>query len=180
MQSFIEFVKSYDRKESPVIISTSVNEVLPLADVVISATSSVGKLITPANLKIGAIVCDMSRPANVSEEVEKTRPDVLAIDGGVIQVPGNADLGWDFGFDVGQAYACMSETIMLALEKHYKNTSIGASGISLKNILFTRELAEKHGFELARFRSFDRPLSDKKWERIIKSRNKCMIKKDVL
>jgi len=86
-------------------------------------------------------------------------PDVLVIDGGVIEVSGLPSLGWNFGFDKGLAYACMSETMMLALEKHYVHTSLGSSGISLDTILMTRELAQKHGFKLASFKSFNKPIS---------------------
>ena len=80
----------------------------------------------------------------------------------VIELPGEVDLGWNFGFDKGQAYACMSETIMLALDRNYTNTGIGADlNIAYMNEL--RECAERHGFRLAGFRSFDLPLPESVW-----------------
>ena len=79
-------------------------------------------------------------------------------------------LGWNFGFEKGLAYACMSETMMLALEHHYKHTSLGSSDITLDSILLTRGLADKHGFKLADFRSFNRPLSDERWDSVISAR----------
>ena len=51
---------------------------------------------------------------------------------------GRPDLGLNFGFDRGQAYACMSETIMLALDHNYTNTSIGAD----LNIEYMNQLRE--------------------------------------
>ncbi|MCK4258942.1 MAG: aminotransferase class III-fold pyridoxal phosphate-dependent enzyme [Halanaerobiales bacterium] len=170
-KEFVEFSKSFEMKDSPIIVTTSINEMLPLADVIISATNNIDKLITPGNLKYGAIICDMSRPGNVSEEVQQLRPDVLVIDGGVIEVPGLPSLGWNFGFEKGLAYACMAETMMLALEHHYTHTSIGSSGVSLDSILFTRDLAKKHGFKLANLRSFDRPLSNERWETVLNTRS---------
>ena len=153
--------------------STDVDAVLARADVVISATSSTGKMIHAGNLKQGAIVCDVSRPANVSEAVDRARPDVLVIDGGVIEVPGLPSLGWDFGFEKGLAYACMAETMMLALEQHYKNYSLGSSGVNLETILQTRYWAAEHGFKLAAFRSFNRPLGEESWQRVLLARRRA-------
>ncbi len=167
---FVEFVRGSGRKNRLISVSTSINDVLPRADVVISATSTMGKLIHAGNLKRGAVVCDISRPANVSEEVESMRPDVLVLDGGVIEVPGQPDLGWNFGFEKGLAYACMAETMLLALEQHYHNYSLGASGITIETILKTREWARKHGFKLASFRSFNRPLSEERWQTVLRLR----------
>lgn len=172
LKEFVEFANGLDPNVSPIIITTSIPEMVPMADVVISATNSIDKLIAPDHLKYGSIVCDMSRPGNVSKEVDQVRPDVLVIDGGVIEVPGLPSLGWNFGFEKGLAYACMAETMMLALEQHYTHTSIGSSGVSLESILFTRSLANKHGFKLADLRSFDRPLTEDKWQQILESRMK--------
>ena len=170
LDEFIDFAIELDKNNGPIQITTNIDKMLVYADVVISATSSVGKLIDASNLKPGAIVCDMSRPRNVSEDVALLRPDVLVIDGGIVEVPGRPELGVNLGFDKGLAYACMSETIMLALEKHYEHTSVGASGISIESILYTKKLGEKHGFKLADFRSFDKPIDDEKWENAKKVR----------
>ena len=49
-------------------------------------------------------------------QVEKSRDDVLVIDGGMVEVPGKVDFHFDFGFPPGKAYACMAETMILVLE----------------------------------------------------------------
>jgi predicted amino acid dehydrogenase len=115
----------------------------------------------------------MSRPGNVSPDVLEKRPDVLVIDGGVIELPGKPDLGWNFGFDKGLGYACMSETIILALEKIYANTSIGAD-LNLEYMNQLKEYAAVHGFRLAGFRSFDLPLPDSVWQRVVAARESLM------
>lgn len=167
LQDFEEFSRDAGKKHGIIEFSTDIDAVLAGADVVISATSSDKKIIHAGNLKRGAIVCDISRPANVNEEVDRARPDVLVIDGGVIEVPGMPSLGWDFGFEEGLAYACMAETMMLALEKHYKNYSLGSSGVNIESILLTRTWAKEHGFKLAAFRSFNRPLSEESWQKVL-------------
>ena len=106
------------------MLTTAVGEVLPSADLVVTATSATGSIINPVSLRSGAVVCDLSRPANVSADVALARPDVLVIDGGIIEVPGRPELG-RFGLGRGLAYACMAETMMLALDGHLRNTSLG-------------------------------------------------------
>ncbi len=170
LSEFVNFAKESSEANpytSPIIISARLDEMLPMADVTISATNSIAKFITPDILKIGAVICDISRPKNVSEMVEQERPDVLVIDGGVIEVPGKPSMGWNFGFEKGLVYACMAETMLLALDHHYENISIGSSGVNLDSILYTRSLGEEHGFKMSELRSFDRPLSKSKWQQVI-------------
>lgn len=154
----------------PISISVNTDKHLPGADVVVTATSSISELVKPENVKFGAVICDLSRPANVSREIKQRRPDVLVIDGGVVEVWNRPDLGWEFGFEQGLSYACMAETMLLALEGHLEHTSIG-SNISLATLTMVRELAEKHGFRVADLRSFDKPLSKKDWQQVIASRS---------
>jgi acetylornithine/succinyldiaminopimelate/putrescine aminotransferase/predicted amino acid dehydrogenase len=170
--AFEEFAESLDEAASPVVLSHDIGSALPAADIVICATSHMEVLVQPEMLKHGAVVCDVSRPANVNKETMNARPDVLVIDGGVVEVPGKPDLGWNFGFERGEAYACMSETMMLALEGHFQHTSLGSSGVNPESVRFTRNLAEKHGFHLAAFKSFNFPLLDSVWERVITARNR--------
>ena len=170
LDDFITFARSAARRGGPIQITTSVQEALPRAGIVISATNSRSKLIRPQDLQPGAVVCDISRPPNVSADVEQTRPDVLVIDGGVVELPGRPDLGWDFGFPPGLAYACMAETVMLALERRYEHFSLGSTGVNLESILQTRRWAARHGFRLADLRSFDRPLSEARWRQLLAAR----------
>jgi hypothetical protein len=59
----------------------------------------------------------------------------------------------------------MSETMMLALEQRYQDTSLGAN-LNFETMNLMRELAQKHGFRLAGLRSFDRPLEPAAWQRV--------------
>lgn len=156
-------------KEEGFTISFDADRELLSADVILSATSSPHFLLTPHNLKAGALVCDISRPGNVSPDVKEQRPDVLVIDGGIIEVPGRPDLGWNFGFEPGLAYSCMAETMMLSLERHNQHTSIGAD-LNLPTITRLGSLAQRHGFKLAGYRSFNKPLSEEAWLKALRHR----------
>jgi acetylornithine/succinyldiaminopimelate/putrescine aminotransferase/acyl-CoA synthetase (AMP-forming)/AMP-acid ligase II/predicted amino acid dehydrogenase/acyl carrier protein len=138
---------------------------LPLADIVVSATSNWNSFLRPEHFRRGAVVCDVSRPRNVPPEVRRERPDVLVFEGGLVEVPGRADLGWRFGLPGGTAFACMCEPMILALEKRYDAAPRGI-GVSLDYTADLRRWGGEHGFRLAPLRSFDRPLGEADWRRM--------------
>jgi acetylornithine/succinyldiaminopimelate/putrescine aminotransferase/predicted amino acid dehydrogenase/acyl carrier protein len=118
------------------------------ADAVLTATSATGTLLRASDLAPGAVICEISRPPNLASDVIRAeRPDVRIIDGGIIDVPGHPELG-SFGLDAGHAYACMAETMMLALAKRYEHASLGGE-LSLTEIEALRSLAAEHGFCVA-------------------------------
>lgn len=141
-----------------VAISNDIQSVLKEADIVITVTSALDFLITPKDLKPGAVVCDVARPRNVSRDVSMQRDDVLVIEGGVINIPGNVDFHFNFGFPPRTSYACMAETMILALDGRYENFSLGRN-LELEKIKTIEALAAKHNFTLAGFRNFERAVT---------------------
>lgn len=139
-------------------ITSDVKKALQTANIVIAVTSSVDTIIEPGDLLPGAIICDVARPRNVSRHVAEMRNDVLVIEGGVVEVPGDVNFNFDFGFPPGMAYACMAETMMLALEGRIESFSLGRE-MDIKQVDEISALAKKHGFKMAGFRSFERALS---------------------
>jgi fatty aldehyde-generating acyl-ACP reductase len=126
------------------------------ADIIIAVTSAIEAIIGPEDVKRGAVVCDVARPRNASRALVEQRDDVLVIDGGAVAVPGESfDFGFDFGFPPGLAYACMAETMMLALEGRFEDYSVGPE-LSIGQAQEMGALARKHGFGLAGFRCFER------------------------
>ena len=91
------------------------------------------------------------------------------IEGGVVQVPGQVDFGFDFGFPAGSAYACMSETMLLALEDRAESFTIGKD-VTVDQVSEMDRLAIKHGFKLSGFRSFEKAVSADKIERVREAR----------
>ena len=123
--------------------------------VVITATSSTGNLISSEVLAPGSIVCDVSLPGDVSQEVKKNRKDVLVIEGGLIKLPEIPKLtskysdSWEklMGYPEGVVLACMAETMLLAAEGIRENYSIGRE-ISPEKVERIKRLAEKHGMKV--------------------------------
>lgn len=135
------------------------------ADALVTVTSAGAAIVQPHHLKPGAVVCDVSRPRDVSVRVARERPDVLVIEGGVVRVPGEVDFGFDFGFPPRTAYACMCETMMLALEGRAESFTLGKD-VSVEQVEETERMAHRHGFELAGFRSFERAVTDETIARV--------------
>ncbi|MGA7816541.1 aminotransferase class III-fold pyridoxal phosphate-dependent enzyme, partial [Caballeronia sp.] len=150
---------------SGALILTSQASAIGLADIAVTAISFPGKLIDDDMLRSGTIVCDISRPRSFDSSIVKRRPDVLVIDGGVIALPGQPRVG-PYGIQAGTSYACMAETMLLALEGHFEHTSLGAT-LDVLEVSRQQRLAHKHGFSLAGLQSFGRPLSEEAWQRFI-------------
>jgi fatty aldehyde-generating acyl-ACP reductase len=129
------------------------------ADLILTVTSAVEEVIYPEHLKPGAVVCDVARPRDVSRLVADKRNDVLVIEGGMIEVPGPVDFHFDFGFPPKMSYACMAETMALALEGRYEDYSIGKE-LTVEQAREIGEICTRHGFKLGGFRSFERAVTD--------------------
>lgn len=153
---------NYNKK---VYVTSDIKEALQNADVVITVSSSKDAIIEAEYLKKGAIVCDVARPRDVSKDVAKKRQDVLIIEGGVVEIPGDVNFNFNFGFPPKTGYACMAETMLLALEGRIENYSLGRD-LSLDRVKEIHNLAKKHGFKLAGFRSFERPITKEDIERV--------------
>ncbi len=146
------------------LISTEMSA-LAEADLILTVTSAVDTVIEPEHLKPGAVVCDVARPRDVSAKVAAVRDDVLVIDGGMVAVPGEVNFNFNFGFPPGMAYACMAETMALALEGRYESYTLGKN-ITVKQVEEIAQIAAKHGFRLGGFRSFERAVTPEQIARV--------------
>jgi fatty aldehyde-generating acyl-ACP reductase len=140
-------------------------EVLSHADLIITVTSALEDVIRPQDLRSGSVVCDVARPRDVSAMVAATRDDILVLDGGIVDVPGPVDFHFNFGFPPGKAYACMAETIALTLEGRFVDFTVGKD-ITRAQVDEITTIAEKHGFRLSGFRSFEREVTDEHIEKV--------------
>jgi len=119
---------------------------------IVAASNSPEPLIYPRHLADGPVaICDISLPSDVSEQVRRTRPDVLVIRGGVVRLPCNDDFSiGGIALPRGHALACMSETLLMGLEGLRSNGSVGP--VTEEGVRRTLAWADKHGFALADLR----------------------------
>lgn len=150
----------------PIRTYTNVGDGLHDADIVITVSSAAGAIVLPKHIKPGAVVCDVARPRDVSVAVSRERDDVLVIEGGLVRPPGDmrctkvdSDAPFSFGFPPGTAYACMSETMALALAGRYESFTLGKT-VSVAQAREIAILCRDLGFRLDGFRSFERAVSD--------------------
>jgi len=132
------------------------------AQIILTATSSTQDVIEPEDVQTGAVICELSLPHDVSRRIASERPDVLVVEGGHMRMPGTPRMDrlighegqFDFGLPPGTALACLSETMVLALEERLEPFTLGR-GIELDKIVEIDRLAQRCGFELADMRAFD-------------------------
>jgi acetylornithine/succinyldiaminopimelate/putrescine aminotransferase/predicted amino acid dehydrogenase len=152
----------------PLNTSTDISAHLPSCDLIIATSNNPDYLIYPDDLRPGAVVCDVARPADVAPEVYKQREDVLILEGGLVQYPDTICFGPNLGYRDGVNLACLSETVLLALEGDCQDYSIG-NILSLDTVHYLRELARKHGFSLAGLRMGNREINERDIERIYRT-----------
>jgi fatty aldehyde-generating acyl-ACP reductase len=156
---------------SELVISTKM-DVLSRSQLILTVTSAVHDIIKPEHLLPGSVICDVARPRDVSAMVASVRDDILVIDGGMVDVPGPVNFHFNFGFPEGKAYACMAETMALALEGRFEDYTVGKE-ITLKHVREITDIAEKHGFRLSGFRSFEKEVTQEQIEIIRKNARKA-------
>lgn len=160
-------LNSKNKNHIRIEVSDDINKSLKNAHIIFSATNSPLNLIDILYLSPGAIVFDMSQPRNICEDNAIKRKDVLVIDGGVVLPPGNVKFNFNFGLAPGLAFACIAETMILALEDRYESFSLGGNA-TLSKVQEISCLAKKHGFALSELRSFSKEITE---EQIFNIRN---------
>lgn len=129
-------------------VAATPNGHLPDMDLIVTATSGAGKRVLDImQVKPGAVITDVARPLDLSAEDVAKRPDILVIESGEIALPGEVRMR-DIGLPRGVAYACLAETVVLALEGRYETFTIGRN-IEWEKVKEIYKLGLKHGMKLA-------------------------------
>jgi predicted amino acid dehydrogenase len=144
-------LKADIERENPratVHVGADADEHIADMDVIVTATSGAGKKVLDImKVKPGAVITDVARPLDLSAEDVAKRPDVLVIESGEIELPGDPQMK-GIGLPKGVAYACLAETIVLALEGRYETFTVGRN-IEWEKVKEIYRLGLKHGMKLA-------------------------------
>lgn len=149
--------------------TTDISDAVRRSQMILTATSSTADVIQPEDLQTGAVVCELSLPHDVSRRVALERPDVLVTEGGNMVVPGDPFFervrepgnAFDLNLPPRTALACMSETMVLALENRAECYTLGR-GIDVNKVIEIERLAAQCGFTLADMRAFDTAITPEK------------------
>lgn len=116
-------------------------------DLVLSASGALEPILERAPLQRNSIICDVAKPPDVSDRLRRRR-DLTILDGGLMALPDETlrfGAGNLLGLPDGVQLACLSETILLALEGVDRDHGIG-DDVSLSEVDAMLALAARHGF----------------------------------
>jgi predicted amino acid dehydrogenase len=135
-------------------------------DMIVTATSGAGKKILDImQVKPGCVITDVARPLDLSPEDVARRPDVLVIESGEIYLPGEVRMK-SIGFeDRHVVYACLAETIVLALEGRFENFTLGRN-LEWEKVHEIYKMGLKHGMKLAAISGVNGVYSDEQIARV--------------
>jgi len=133
-----------------IIGTTSPDDYSSECDLIITSTSAQGeKVLDIMKVKPGCIICDVSRPFDISLDDAFKRPDVLVIASGEVALPGeNVVVERQIGLPGNTVYACLAETALLAMEERFEPFSLSRE-LSYDRVCEIDQLARKHGVKLA-------------------------------
>ena len=138
-----------DTPDARLHLAGTAGEFLPDMDMIVTATSGAGKRILDImQVKPGCVITDVARPLDLPPSEVAKRPDVLVIESGEIKLPGRDVKMRHIGLPKGIAYACLAETIVLALENRFETFTIGRN-IEWQKVKEIYKLGLKHGMTLA-------------------------------
>jgi predicted amino acid dehydrogenase len=147
-------------------VAATPNEHLPEMDMIVTATSGAGKRVLDIMaVKPGCVITDVARPLDLSAEDVAKRPDVLVIESGEIELPGDDVQMRNIGLPPGVAYACLAETIALALDGRYETFTIGRN-IEWEKVKEIYQIGLKHGMKLAAIAGVNGVYSDEDITRV--------------
>ncbi|MCC7310239.1 MAG: hypothetical protein IT510_03225 [Sulfuritalea sp.] len=138
-----------DTPDARVISSTDYDSLLGDMDMIVTSTSGAGKKILDiTKVKPGCVITDVARPLDLPPEEVAKRPDVLVIESGEIELPTPVKGMKSIGLPKNVIYACLAETIVLALEGRFEVFTIGRD-TEWEKVKEIYKLGIKHGMKLA-------------------------------
>jgi predicted amino acid dehydrogenase len=138
-----------DTPEADVLCSTDYDSLLGEMDMIVTSTSGAGKKILDImKVKPGCVITDVARPLDLPPSEVAKRPDVLVIESGEIELPTQVKGLKSIGLPPNVIYACLAETIVLALEGRFEVFTIGRD-TEWPKVKEIYRLGLKHGMKLS-------------------------------
>ncbi|MGQ1786636.1 MULTISPECIES: aminotransferase class III-fold pyridoxal phosphate-dependent enzyme [unclassified Saccharicrinis] len=113
-------------------------------DLIIVATNEAKPFLESKHFKKGAVICDISVPLNCTQELLND-DDITVIKGGIVTLPSMDKMPLKgFPLRQGEAYACISETLIMGFNNSNETYSFGP--IQPQNVLQIGKIGNKYGF----------------------------------
>jgi predicted amino acid dehydrogenase len=150
--SKLDELKASILQETPdakVFTTIDYNDLLADMDMIVTSTSGAGKeVLDIMRVKPGCVITDVARPLDLPASDVAKRPDVLVIESGEIDLPTKVKGLKSIGLPPNVIYACLAETIVLALEGRFEVFTVGRD-TEWEKVKEIYKLGLKHGMKLA-------------------------------
>jgi predicted amino acid dehydrogenase len=168
--SKLDELKASILKETPdakVFTTIDYNNLLSDMDMIVTSTSGAGKeILDIMKVKPGCVITDVARPLDLPASDVAKRPDVLVIESGEIDLPTKVVGLKSIGLPPNVVYACLAETIVLALEGRFEVFTVGRD-TEWEKVKEIYKLGLKHGMKLAAISGVNGPFSDEAIAKVV-------------
>ena len=168
--SKLDELKDSILRETPdakVFTTIDYNELLGDMDMIVTSTSGAGKeILDIMRVKPGCVITDVARPLDLPASDVAKRPDVLVIESGEIDLPTKVKGLKSIGLPPNVIYACLAETIVLALEGRFEVFTVGRD-TEWEKVKEIYKLGLKHGMKLAAISGVNGVFSDEAIAKVV-------------
>lgn len=160
-----------DTPDAKISITTDPDACISDMDMIVTSTSGAGKKVLDImKVKPGCVITDVARPLDLPASEVAKRPDVLVIESGEIELPGDVQMK-SIKLPKNVVFACMAETIALAMEGRFEVYTIGRN-TEWEKVKEIYKIGLKHGMKLAAISGVNGVFTD---EDLAKIRERAMI-----
>ncbi len=164
-----------DTPAAKVVCSTDYDSLLADMDMIVTSTSGAGKKILDiTKVKPGCVITDVARPLDLPPEEVAKRPDVLVIESGEIELPTKVKGLKSIGLPPNVIYACLAETIVLALEGRFEVFTVGRD-TEWEKVKEIYKLGLKHGMKLSAISGVKGVYSDEDIAKVVELAKKARL-----
>jgi predicted amino acid dehydrogenase len=175
----LEELKQSILKDSPdanVVCSIDYDSLLGDMDMIVTSTSGAGKKILDiTKVKPGCVITDVARPLDLPPEEVAKRPDVLVIESGEIDLPTKVRGMKSIGLPPNVVYACLAETIVLALEGRFEVFTVGRD-TEWDKVKEIYKLGLRHGMKLSAISGVNGAFTDEDIAKVVSLAKKARLK----
>nr|MCU0898782.1 saccharopine dehydrogenase NADP-binding domain-containing protein [Burkholderiales bacterium] len=156
-----------DTPDAKVFTTDNYDDLLGDMDMIVTSTSGAGKKVLDImKVKPGCVITDVARPLDLPPSEVQKRPDVLVIESGEIELPSPVKGLKNIGLPPNVVYACLAETIVLALEGRFEVFTIGRD-TEWEKVKDIYKLGLKHGMKLAAIAGVNGVFTDKDIAKVV-------------
>lgn len=165
-----------DTPDADVVCSIDYDSLLGEMDMIVTSTSGAGKKILDiTKVKPGCVITDVARPLDLPPEEVAKRPDVLVIESGEIELPTKVRGMKSIGLPPNVIYACLAETIVLALEGRFEVFTVGRD-TEWDKVKEIYKLGLKHGMKLSAISGVGGAFTDEDIAKVVTLAKKARLK----